>query len=63
MKAMKKPGNLPGFLTAQNFNQRLKFLVELARRAGYINPARNAALAVFYALDNACRLAALRTVG
>ena len=48
---------------AQKNEIRLKFLVEVARRAGDIDPARNAALSVFYALDDARRLAALGTVG
>jgi hypothetical protein len=41
----------------------LKLLVEVARRARDIHSAGNAALAVLYALDDARRLAALRTVG
>src|SRR5258708_5833812 len=40
----------------------LQLLVEIARRAGNINSARNPALAIFHALDDARRLAALGTI-
>ena len=40
----------------------LKFLVELAHRTRDIDPARDAALAVLYALDDARWLAAFGTV-
>jgi len=47
---------------AQNLTFYLQFLVELARRAGNIDPAGHASLAVFHALDDARRLAALGTI-
>jgi hypothetical protein len=43
--------------------ERLKFLVEVARRAGDIDSSRYAALAVFHSLDDARRFAAFRAVG
>lgn len=41
----------------------LKLLVKLARRAGDINSAGDAAFTVFHTLHDARRLAALRAVG
>ena len=60
---MKKPGNLPGFSRLPKFNLYLEFLVEVARRARDVDAARDTALAVLHALDDARRLAAFRTVG
>lgn len=54
---------MPGFSSVLNLKRRLKFLVEVARGARNINSAGNAALAVFYALDDARRLFTLGTVG
>src|SRR5271157_1372506 len=52
-----------GLFETPYFNRRLKFFVEVAHRAGDIDSAWNAALAVLHALDDACRLVALGTVG
>src|SRR5579863_8042906 len=52
-----------GLLRRKNFNSNLKLFVEIADRAGDIHSTRNAALAVFDALDDARGLAALGTVG
>ena len=41
----------------------LKFFVEVAGGARDVDAARNAALAVLHALDDACGFAALGTVG
>src|ERR1035437_5791281 len=46
-----------------NLNHCLKLLGEIAHRARDIHAARNSALAVLYALDDARRLLALGTVG
>ncbi len=52
-----------GLFHIPNFIYYLKFLVEIARRARDVDSARNAALTVFYALDDTRRLAAFGTVG
>src|ERR1017187_6106959 len=52
----------PGISLARNWKLPLELLVEVARRAGNIDPARYAALAVLHALDDARRLAALGTI-
>jgi hypothetical protein len=58
-----KARRAPGFFYPSNFYWNLKFFVEVARGARDIDSAGNAALAVFYALDDARRFAALGTVG
>src|SRR6516162_5808643 len=41
----------------------LQLLVEITRRTGNVNPARNVALTVFYPLYDTRRLATLRAIG
>src|SRR5215831_11457992 len=60
---MKKARRLAGLSLVPIFDFRLKFFVEVTRRTRDIDSARDAALAVLYALDDARRLAALGTVG
>jgi hypothetical protein len=55
---------MPGFaVRLENLNLHLKFFVEIAGRAGDIDPTGDPTLAILYALDDAGGLAALWTVG
>src|ERR1700722_20024786 len=62
-KPEKEVDPFSGWLKSQpELKSPLKFFEELTRRAGNINPAQYAALAILHSLDNASRLAALGTV-
>jgi hypothetical protein len=61
MVRSKNPARWPGFLFRSRFS--LKLLVEFAGRAGDVDSAGDATLAVFDALDDAGGFVALGTIG
>jgi len=58
----RRPGSWPGFSYVENRKKQLKLLVEVAHGTRDVDAARDTALAVLYALDDARGLAALGTV-